>query len=165
MSLGAFVRGAFVRGAFVRGTFVRGAFVRGAFVRGAFVRGAFNPRGFCPRGFCPRGFCPRPLGHTLANTFLCYYEKQWLNECPPEFRPNYYKRYVDDIFVLFENNDQIEKFQQYLNTKHINMSFTFEKENNNKLAFPDIDAIRDETGKTFKTSSYRKPTFSGVYTN
>ena len=45
------------------------------------------------------------------------------------------------------------------------MSFTFEKENNNKLAFLDIDVIRDETGKTFKTSLNRKPTFSGVYNN
>ena len=59
-----------------------------------------------------------PLGPTLANTVLCYYEKQWLHECLPD-----YKRYVDDIVVLFENNDQIEKFQQYLNIKHINVFY------------------------------------------
>ena len=52
-----------------------------------------------------------PLGPTLANTFLCYYEKKWLKSCPKSYRPLYYKRYVDDIFVLFKNSDQAEKFK------------------------------------------------------
>ena len=42
-----------------------------------------------------------PLGHSLANAFLAHYEQIWLNDCPDEFNPVYYKRYVDDIFVLF----------------------------------------------------------------
>ena len=28
-----------------------------------------------------------PLGPTLANVFLCYYEKIWLQNCPSEFKP------------------------------------------------------------------------------
>ena len=28
-----------------------------------------------------------PLGPTLANAFLCHYEKIWLNECPSQFKP------------------------------------------------------------------------------
>ena len=28
-----------------------------------------------------------PLGPTLANTFLCFHEQIWLNECPDEFKP------------------------------------------------------------------------------
>ena len=27
-----------------------------------------------------------PLGPTLANAFLCYYEKEWLDSCPIEFK-------------------------------------------------------------------------------
>ena len=38
-----------------------------------------------------------PLGPTLANTFLCLYEKIWLNECPYQFKPVVYKRYADNI--------------------------------------------------------------------
>ena len=41
-----------------------------------------------------------PLGPILANEFLCFYEKKWLEQCPEEFKPVYYRRYVDDIFVL-----------------------------------------------------------------
>ena len=39
-----------------------------------------------------------PLGPTLANVFLCHYEKIWLNECPSLFKPIVYRRYVDDFF-------------------------------------------------------------------
>ena len=40
-----------------------------------------------------------PLGPSFANAFLAYYEKIWLNGCPDDFKPVYYKRHVDDIFV------------------------------------------------------------------
>jgi len=106
-----------------------------------------------------------PLGPTLANAFLCFYEKKWLKDCPKSCRPIYYKRYVDDIFVLFENMNKAEKFKTFLNKKHKNMSFTLEVEKDNKLSFLDIDVIRGKTSSTFITSLYRKPTFSGMYTN
>ena len=41
-----------------------------------------------------------PLGPTQANAFLCHYEKNWLNECPSQFKPVVYRRYVDDIFFV-----------------------------------------------------------------
>ena len=41
------------------------------------------------------------LGPTLANAFLCLYEKEWLDNCPIHFKPMMCKRSVDDIFVLF----------------------------------------------------------------
>ena len=43
------------------------------------------------------------------------------------------------------------------------MSFTYEVENNNKLSFLDVSIYRE--GHQFSTSLYRKPTFSGLYTN
>ena len=46
-----------------------------------------------------------PLGQTLVNIFLlcllfllCYNEERWLNDSPIQYRPNYYKQYVDDFF-------------------------------------------------------------------
>ena len=35
-----------------------------------------------------------PLGPNWANTFLAHYEQIWLNDCPDEFKPVYYKRYL-----------------------------------------------------------------------
>ena len=106
-----------------------------------------------------------PFGPTLANAFLCHYEEQWLKQCPKNIRPVYYKRYVDDIFVLFENLNQAEEFKKYLNKKHKNMNFTLETEKENKLPFLDINVYRCDESQVFKTTLYRKPTFSGMCTN
>ena len=43
-----------------------------------------------------------PLDPTLANILLCCYETTWLKNCPKSFKPVYYTKYVDYIFVLFE---------------------------------------------------------------
>ena len=51
-----------------------------------------------------------PVGPTFANIFLCVHEILWLEKCLSEIRPVIYKRYVDDIFLLFKNINQIENF-------------------------------------------------------
>ena len=99
----------------------------------------------------------------MANVFLSFFEVKWLEQCPKEFKPVFYRRYFDDIFVLFESAEHLSKFRDYFNTCHPNMSFSFEQEKNGKLSFVDGDVSR-EKGK-FVTSVSRKPTFSGVYTH
>ena len=59
-----------------------------------------------------------PLGPTLANAFLCHYENLWLYNCPLEFRPVVYRRYVDDIFVLFKTKDNLLWPARYMNSRH-----------------------------------------------
>ena len=104
-----------------------------------------------------------PLGPTLANIFLAHYEEKWLNDCPVQFKPQLYRRYVDDIFLLFDKRDHVKKFLRYMNSRHKNMKFTYEEEQNDILPFLDIKITRD--GDRFTTSVYRKKTFSGVYLN
>ena len=33
-----------------------------------------------------------PLGPTMANVFLSFYEIKWLEQCPKEFKPVFYRR-------------------------------------------------------------------------
>ena len=75
------------------------------------------------------------LGPTLANAFLCHYEKLWLDNCPPDFKPVVYRRYVDDIFVLFKSKDHLLSFARYMNTRQKNLKFTFDFEQNNSFSF------------------------------
>ena len=103
-----------------------------------------------------------PLGPVLANIFLCHYEQIWLSKCPPQFKPEYYRRYVDDTFLLFREEDHIKKFGRYLNSRHKNMTFTYEFEDDKSLNFLDILIHRNNE---FVTSIYRKPTFSAIYTH
>ena len=104
-----------------------------------------------------------PLGPILANIFLSHHEENWLNKCPIKFKPSFYRRYVDDIFVLFESSESADSFCEYMSSKHQNINFTVEKENIGSLSFLDVKICR-KNGK-FVTSVYRKPTFSGVFTN
>ena len=109
-----------------------------------------------------------PLGPTLANVFLCHWEEIWLKKCPTKFKPVYYKRYMDDTFLLFSSKDHYKKFFRYINSRHKNMSFTYEVENDDKLPFLDVLVCRESCSSqlnSFTTNIYRKPTFSGLYTN
>ena len=98
------------------------------------------------------------LGPTLANAFQVHFEKKWLQNCPSDFKPHYYWRYVDDIFVLFASPKHLEVFQNFLNDRHANMSFTFDSQNQNRMSLLDIQIIRED--EAFTTSVYHKPTFS-----
>ena len=64
-----------------------------------------------------------PLGPTFANIFMCSKEEIWLSECPIDFKPSFYKRYVDDTFMLFIDRSKTFKFPSYLNIKHANNKF------------------------------------------
>ena len=33
-----------------------------------------------------------PLGPALANAFFVFYERKWLEKCPLEFKPGFYRR-------------------------------------------------------------------------
>ena len=68
------------------------------------------------------------LGPSLANAFLVQHEQNWLDSCPLEYRPSYHVRYVDDIFVPFKSPEHLKLFQSYLNSYHVNISFTIETE-------------------------------------
>ena len=39
-----------------------------------------------------------PCGSTLA-------------DCPSEFKPEFYRRYIDDTFLLFKNQENNDKFK------------------------------------------------------
>ena len=79
------------------------------------------------------------LGATLANAFLVYHEKILPEHCPLEYRPLYYRRYVDDIFVLFNS---AERFHSYLNCHHFSLSFTIDKEKDSRMSFLNVNVIR-----------------------
>ena len=70
---------------------------------------------------------------------------------------------MDNIFVLFESEVQVESFKNFMNACHFKMKFTFEKEQNKCFNFLDVKVVSENT--VFTISVYRKPTFSGVYTH
>ena len=103
------------------------------------------------------------LGPVLANLFMGYHEEDWIDDYPSD-GPEIYRRFMDDIFCLFKSEKDADLFFQYLNSRHPNIKFTYEKQNTNKLPFLDINIHLNDQG-SFSTSIYHKPTFTGLFTN
>ena len=55
------------------------------------------------------------------------------------------------------------KFFDYLDSRHPNINFTFEKQNGGKLAF--LDILISSESDNFCTSVFRKKTSVGLYCN
>ena len=103
-----------------------------------------------------------PLCPVLANLFMGFHEKRWLDQfhfCDVLL----YRRYVDDISCLLNSEQDTDEFFKFLNTQHLNVKFTFEKEKDGKLAF--LDVLISKTDQNPCTSVYRKMTSIGLYTN
>ena len=83
-----------------------------------------------------------PLGPVLASIFLSHYEENGLNKYPIKFKSSFYRRYVDDIFALFESSESADSFGEYKSSKHQNINFTVEKENVSSLSFLDVKICR-----------------------
>ena len=97
-----------------------------------------------------------PLGPTMANIFMCYFEKNLLSKCPPEFKPVFYRRYVDDTFVLFEKEEHLLLFKTFLNSCHPNIKFTHEKEVNHSIPFLDKRSC-EKTGNLLPPCTEKTP--------
>ena len=69
-----------------------------------------------------------------ASLFMGINETKWLNEYN-ENGPIFYKRYVDDIFAVFEDENEATLFFEYLNKQHPNIKFTKENSENGLLTF------------------------------
>ena len=87
-----------------------------------------------------------------------YHEKDSIEKAQVA-KPTFYKRYVDDIFAVFESELDAETFHTYLNTKHKNIKFTYEKQIENKLPFLDILISNNEN---LQTSVFHEKTDTGL---
>ena len=77
----------------------------------------------------------------------------------------FYKRYVDDIFLICNKKD-IKKFTDTFNNYNPNIKFTIERENkqNNSINFLGVTVYRNSDSHA-STNWYRKTTCSGRYLN
>ena len=94
---------------------------------------------------------------------MCHFENIWLENCPAHFKPTFYRRFVDDTFILLWTKGHVEKLKNYLNKQQKNIKCASKIEANQSLSFLDMKIT--SKNNRFVTSVCRKPTFSGVLTN
>jgi hypothetical protein len=97
-----------------------------------------------------------PLGPPVSDKFMDWFESKYM-EIIEQYGVFLWLRFVDDVFILIDDNDNFENAKALLNTlnsKHKNIEFTMETEINNELPFLDVLIKRDTFG--FHTTVYRK---------
>ena len=73
----------------------------------------------------------------------------------------FYRRYIDDILMIYSSPDHADKFREYLLSKHPNIKFSIEKEEDGRLTFLDINIFREND--KFATNVNRKHLQRGLY--
>ena len=102
-----------------------------------------------------------PLSPVLANLYMEYFEEMALGST--SLKPSMWLRYVDDTFILWPHQEDVYILLDHVNSIRPSIQFTMEKEQDNKLPFLDVLVTRTEQG--FRSSVYRKPTFTRQYLN
>ena len=103
-----------------------------------------------------------PLAPVLANLFMGLNENLWIGNFQ-ETSPSYYRRYINDIFSVFNNSFEPKEFFNYINTRHPNINFTMETEVNKINSF--LDIFIDNSQNILETSTYHKSAYSGLLLN
>ena len=102
-----------------------------------------------------------PLSPVLANIYKEYFEEMALGST--SLKPSMWLRYVDDSFILWPHQEDVQILLDHVNSIRPSIQFTMEKEQDNELPFLDVLVKRTEQG--FRSSEYRKPTLIGLYLN
>ena len=71
--------------------------------------------------------------------------------------------YVNDLFLAFDNSEDIEDTFNAFNSIHNKIQFTREPEVKSQLALLDVHITKTREG--VETKVFRKPTFTGLYIN
>ena len=102
-----------------------------------------------------------PLSPVLANIYMEYFEEMVLGSTSQ--KPSMWLRYVDETFILWPHQKDVQILLDYVNSIRPSIQFTMEKKQVKKLTFLDILVTRTEQG--FMSSVYLKPTFTRQYIN
>ena len=100
-----------------------------------------------------------PLAPALADIFM-----NWLID-KAQKKPNIsftIYRYVNDLFLTFDNQVKIDIIFNLFNSIHKKIIFTKEFEKNNHLPFQGVNITK--TPDNIKTTVFKKQTHTGLYT-
>ena len=101
------------------------------------------------------------LSCLIADGLMNHLVEKALSRTPSNHKPAMFYRYVDDCFAIFHSLDFIKIFCNSLNEIHSNIKFTSENQNYKCINF--LDVLVDNSSTTIATSTFCKPTNTGLY--
>ena len=130
---------------------------------------SFNNMLLLQKRGCPMG---SPVSVSVSDLYLGYYEELFLETyCPEYLRPVLYRRYVDDVLLIFNFrvpyssvHSMVDafvcEFHNFLSETSIRFTVQFESVNN---CLPFLDCLITRYVDKLETAVYRKPTHSNRY--
>ena len=103
-----------------------------------------------------------PLGPLLSDIFMSSLELGILRDAIDSFC--FYRRYVDDIFIILDDQADLTPLLDIFNCAHHSIQFTAELEQDSSFNFLDVKLSKRPDG-SLKRSVHRKSTWTGQYTN
>ena len=91
-----------------------------------------------------------PISSIKSEIFLQHLEMQYIENIKNQFNIKFYGRYVDDIFILYDNkSDNSDNILNEFNNIHPSMKFTLEKQINCSLNFLDLTVRKIKANKKY----------------
>ena len=101
------------------------------------------------------------MGSNLAPTMAQFAMDSIESKIEAQKKPLFYKRFIDDLVLVFESESKADEFLHYFNTLG-EIKFTMEKPQNNTIIFLDMEIKLANNRMT--TEWHRKKTNIGLYT-
>jgi hypothetical protein len=101
------------------------------------------------------------MAPSFANIFLYYLEGNLLSSPPNNLKPLLWKRYIDDIFMIWPHGiDTLNEFINYINDYHTTIKFQFSS-SSTQINFLDTTIYLTKEGR-LESTIYTKPTDSNL---
>jgi hypothetical protein len=102
-----------------------------------------------------------PISSTIAEIYLQFLEEIYIKQWLESKEVLYYKRYRDDILIIFDQNKTDEKtIMIHMNNIDKHLEFKLSEEENNTINYLDLSIHRNTKSTDF--GIYRKPTHTDV---
>ena len=102
-----------------------------------------------------------PISSIIAEIYLQHIEQTYIKHWIESKEIIYYKRYVDDILIIYDiNHTNEQKISQYINKIDENLQFKPTIEERNKISYLDLTIHRNNN--SLDLSIYRKPTSTDI---
>jgi hypothetical protein len=93
-----------------------------------------------------------PISSTIAEIYLQYKKKKYIKQWVESKEIIYYKRYVDDILIIFDQNKTDEKtILNHMNNIYKHLEFKLWEEENNTINYLDLSIHRNTTALTWQS--------------
>ena len=102
-----------------------------------------------------------PMAPTVANLFMGFLESNLLESSPIRINPDFWKRFIDDIFLLWTGTEsELNQFSQFLNTYHPTIKFTV---SSSLSSIPFLDIRIKLENRFLSTDLFTKDTDAHAY--